>query len=354
MATWTRAVRHRRRRCSRSASRSSSTAADRCWQAAGGLGVRALRRSPAAGCCGPSRSCRSCCPPSSSASAFLALLGPAQPAQRPCDAAVRRRRAAGPPRRLGRGHRHRARLLQRRGRRAPRRRHCGRTSTRGSRRRRGMLGASPWRAFREVTWPLLRPAVLSAASIVLLFTVTSFGVVLLLGGPRDTTLEVEIYRQTAILLDLPTAAALTLILQMGRRARPARGQARAQERARRQQRLRAVRRDRAAAPDAAGSGCVVGTSSWALLVAFLRAAARGARRALARRPGRLRPRRVRSAARRGPADAPARRARSRPSPIRSSSRVATTVIAGGARAAVPALAVGLPARLAARARSTRS
>jgi thiamine transport system permease protein len=78
-----------------------------------------------------------------------------------------------------------------------------------------VLGASPWRAFREVTWPLLRPAVISAASIVFLFTVTSFGVVLLLGGPRDTTLEVEIYRQTAILLDLPTAAALTILQMAG-------------------------------------------------------------------------------------------------------------------------------------------
>ncbi len=78
-----------------------------------------------------------------------------------------------------------------------------------------MLGASSWRAFREVTWPLLRPAVISAASIVFLFTVTSFGVVLLLGGPRDTTLEVEIYRQTAILLDLPTAAALTILQMVG-------------------------------------------------------------------------------------------------------------------------------------------
>ena len=83
-----------------------------------------------------------------------------------------------------------------------------------------MLGASPWRAFREVTWPLLRPAVISAASIVFLFTVTSFGVVLLLGGPRDTTLEVEIYRQTAVLLDLPTAAALTHPAD-GRRVRAA-------------------------------------------------------------------------------------------------------------------------------------
>jgi len=78
-----------------------------------------------------------------------------------------------------------------------------------------MLGASPWGAFREVTWPLLRTAVISAASIVFLFTVTSFGVVLLLGGPRDVTLEVEIYRQTAILLDLPTAAALTILQMVG-------------------------------------------------------------------------------------------------------------------------------------------
>ena len=78
-----------------------------------------------------------------------------------------------------------------------------------------MLGASGARVFREVTWPLLRPAVISAASIVFLFTATSFGVVLLLGGPRDVTLEVEIYRQTAILLDLPTAAALVVIQLVG-------------------------------------------------------------------------------------------------------------------------------------------
>ena len=101
-----------------------------------------------------------------------------------------------------------------------------------------MLGATPWRTFREVTWPLLRPAIISAASIVFLFTVTSFGVVLLLGGPRDTTMEVEIYRQTAILLDLPTAAALT-ILQMAGVLLLLLASARAQERLALQQRLRA-------------------------------------------------------------------------------------------------------------------
>lgn len=101
-----------------------------------------------------------------------------------------------------------------------------------------VLGASAWRAFREVSWPLLRAAIISAASIVFLFTVTSFGVVLLLGGPRDTTLEVEIYRQTAILLDLPTAAALT-ILQMCGVLVLLLASARAQERLAVRQRLRA-------------------------------------------------------------------------------------------------------------------
>ena len=57
-----------------------------------------------------------------------------------------------------------------------------------------------------MTWPLLRPAVLSATSIVFLFSVTSFALVLLLGAPGQPTLEVEIWRQTAVMLDLPAAA----------------------------------------------------------------------------------------------------------------------------------------------------
>ncbi len=73
------------------------------------------------------------------------------------------------------------------------------------------LGASPWRAFREVTLPLLMPAVGAAALLVFIFCFTSFGVVLILGGPRFATLEVEIYRQTINFADLPTAAALSLV-----------------------------------------------------------------------------------------------------------------------------------------------
>ena len=74
-----------------------------------------------------------------------------------------------------------------------------------------VLGASRWRAFRAVTLPALRPAIAAAAAIVFLFTFTSFGVILILGGPRTATLETEIYRQTAQLLNLPLAAALTVV-----------------------------------------------------------------------------------------------------------------------------------------------
>ncbi len=73
-----------------------------------------------------------------------------------------------------------------------------------------VLGASRWQAFRETTLPLLRPALASAASIVFLFTFTSFGVILSLGGVHHATLEVEIWRP-ALLLDSPIAPALAIV-----------------------------------------------------------------------------------------------------------------------------------------------
>jgi thiamine transport system permease protein len=49
---------------------------------------------------------------------------------------------------------------------------------------------------------------------VFIFDFTSFGVILVLGGPRFSTLEVEIYNQTVGLFNLPRAAVLSL-LQLG-------------------------------------------------------------------------------------------------------------------------------------------
>ena len=74
---------------------------------------------------------------------------------------------------------------------------CGRSSTRGRRRPPGCWAPGRFAAWRRVTLPALAPAVAAAALMVFLFTFTSFGVVQILGGPAYSTLEVEIYRQTA-------------------------------------------------------------------------------------------------------------------------------------------------------------
>jgi thiamine transport system permease protein len=76
-----------------------------------------------------------------------------------------------------------------------------------------VLGANRWQILRKVTLPLLAPAILSAALLVFIFDFTSFGVILVLGGPRFRTLEVEIYYQAIGLFNLRAAAALA-ILQM--------------------------------------------------------------------------------------------------------------------------------------------
>jgi thiamine transport system permease protein len=73
------------------------------------------------------------------------------------------------------------------------------------------LGARRWQVLWHITLPLLRPALLAAALLIFLFDFTSFGVILVLGGPRFSTLEVEIYTQTVSLFNLPLAAALSVI-----------------------------------------------------------------------------------------------------------------------------------------------
>lgn len=74
-----------------------------------------------------------------------------------------------------------------------------------------MLGAGPLQSFVRVTLPQLRNGILAAASLTFLFCFTSFGVVLILGGPRYSTLETEIYRESLFLFRLPVAAALALL-----------------------------------------------------------------------------------------------------------------------------------------------
>ena len=74
-----------------------------------------------------------------------------------------------------------------------------------------VMGASSARVFFKVTLPLLKPAILASTLLVFIFCFSSFGVILILGGPRLATIEVEIYRQAVHLFNLPMAAALSLI-----------------------------------------------------------------------------------------------------------------------------------------------
>jgi thiamine transport system permease protein len=74
-----------------------------------------------------------------------------------------------------------------------------------------VLGATGRVVFFRVTLPLLAPAILAASLLVFIFCFTSFGVVLILGGPRLATIEVEIFRQAVHLFNLPVAAALSLV-----------------------------------------------------------------------------------------------------------------------------------------------
>jgi thiamine transport system permease protein len=74
-----------------------------------------------------------------------------------------------------------------------------------------VLGAGRIRTFWEITLPRLRPILAAAGSIVFLFSFTSFGVVLVLGGPRRATVETEIYRYAVTRTDLTSAAAVAVL-----------------------------------------------------------------------------------------------------------------------------------------------
>ena len=73
------------------------------------------------------------------------------------------------------------------------------------------LGADAPRVWWRVILPLLRAPLLAAMLLVFLFDFTSFGVILLLGGPSFATLEVQIYIEALSLLNLPVASLLALV-----------------------------------------------------------------------------------------------------------------------------------------------
>lgn len=72
------------------------------------------------------------------------------------------------------------------------------------------MGSGP--SFRLIEWPVLRAALPGVAGLVFMLCVTSFTIVLTLGGgPRATTLEVAIYQALRFDFDPPRAVAVTLL-----------------------------------------------------------------------------------------------------------------------------------------------
>lgn len=73
------------------------------------------------------------------------------------------------------------------------------------------LGMRAGPSFRLIEWPVLRAALPGVAGLVFMLCVTSFTIVLTLGGgPRATTLEVAIYQALRFDFDPPRAVAITI------------------------------------------------------------------------------------------------------------------------------------------------
>jgi len=79
------------------------------------------------------------------------------------------------------------------------------------------LGASPLRAFRDVTLPQLVPAILTASVLTFIFTFMSFPIVLALGGLQLATVEVWLFArvQNLALTEAATLGAIETALSLG-------------------------------------------------------------------------------------------------------------------------------------------
>jgi thiamine transport system permease protein len=72
-------------------------------------------------------------------------------------------------------------------------------------------GAGRLKTLLAISLPQLRPAIVSASALVFLFSATSFGIVLVLGGGQVQAIETAIYFAATQFLDLEGAAALVLV-----------------------------------------------------------------------------------------------------------------------------------------------
>lgn len=74
------------------------------------------------------------------------------------------------------------------------------------------LGMGSWTQFRLIEWPVILRNISGVAGLIFMLCITSFTVVLTLGGgPRATTLEVAIYQSLHFDFDIARAVSLTLL-----------------------------------------------------------------------------------------------------------------------------------------------
>jgi putative spermidine/putrescine transport system permease protein len=74
-----------------------------------------------------------------------------------------------------------------------------------------VLGATPWRAFRRITLPLMLPGMIAAAALSFLASFDEVVITLFLVGPRLTTLPIEVWHTIQYRTD-PEISALSVAL----------------------------------------------------------------------------------------------------------------------------------------------
>ena len=79
------------------------------------------------------------------------------------------------------------------------------------------LGATPWRAFRRVTLPLLRPAIVGAALLAFTVSLDDFVVTFFTAGPGATTLPLKVYSmiKTGISPEINALSTILVLASMG-------------------------------------------------------------------------------------------------------------------------------------------
>jgi len=73
------------------------------------------------------------------------------------------------------------------------------------------LGAREWRVFWHVTLPMIWPGIVASLALTFIFCFMSFAVVLILGGVKYATIEVNIYTLMTVMLDYKMGSALAVV-----------------------------------------------------------------------------------------------------------------------------------------------